>query len=65
MQLATEKQLLEFYGSKVELRMEIWVEIIFEGAFLSQIHLLYALDYKPLLNTGHTLKTKKWSSKSG
>ena len=46
--------------------MEIWVEIIFEGAFLSQIHLLYALDYKPLLNTGHTyienkeMVFKKW-----
>ena len=35
MQLATEKQLLEFYGSKVELRMEKWVEIVFEGAFLT------------------------------
>ena len=33
MQLATEKQLLEFYGSKVELRMEKWVEIVFEGVF--------------------------------
>ena len=71
MQLATEKQLLEFYGSKVELRMEIWVEIIFEGAFLSQIHLLYDLDYKPLLNTGHKdrifstklIENKKWVKK--